>query len=179
LRKTLPDHLRPCLDLVLVGINPGLRSAAVGHHFAGHGNRFWRLLFESGLVPMKLDYQDDSRLPELGIGITNIVPRASRGVMELGPADYGKGRARLRAKILEYRPKAAGLVGITVFRELWPEISSNSLETRVACGRRAETIGETALFVLPNPSGRNAHFSYDEMLSVWRGLARFLGRSHA
>lgn len=179
MRQVLPDYLRPSLDLVLVGINPGLRSAALGHHFAGHANRFWRLLFESGLVPRRMSYQDDFRLPDLGIGITNIVPRASRGVTELGRADYEKGRARLLAKILEYRPKAAALVGVTVFRELWPEISSKTLERRVACGRRAETIGGTALFVLPNPSGRNAHFSYEEMLSVWRGLARFLRRSHA
>jgi TDG/mug DNA glycosylase family protein len=175
----LPDYLRPCLDLVLVGINPGLRSAAVGHHFAGHGNRFWRLLFESGLVPERLSYEDDSRLPDLGIGITNIVPRASRASTDLVRADYEKGRARLLAKLRECRPRAAALVGITVFRELWPEISSKRLERRVACGRRAETIGDTALFVLPNPSGRNAHFSYQEMLSLWRGLARFLLRSHA
>jgi TDG/mug DNA glycosylase family protein len=179
LREVLPDYLRPSLDLILVGINPGLRSAAVGHHFAGHGNKFWRLLFESGLVPSRLSYQDDSRLPDLGIGITNIVPRASRASTDLGRADYEKGRARLLAKLLEYRPRAAALVGITVFRELWPEISSKRLEAKVACGRRAETIGDTALFVLPNPSGRNAHFSYEEMLSVWRSLARFLRRSHA
>jgi double-stranded uracil-DNA glycosylase len=175
--RVLPDYLLSGLELVLVGINPGLRSAAKGHHFAGAGNKFWALLFESGLVPVKLGYEDDHRLPEFGIGIANIVARPSGSSSELGPSDYRKGRKLLVAKLMEHRPRAAALVGVTVLREIWPAISACPAPRVVRCGRIEETIGETALFVLPNPSGRNAHFSHREMLSHWRRLARWLGRT--
>jgi TDG/mug DNA glycosylase family protein len=174
--KGLPDYLQPSLDVVLVGINPGVRSAEVGHHFAGPGNKFWRLLFESGLVPRRMCYGEDSTLPEHGIGITNIVARPSRSSSDLKGKDFEKGRARLVRKIETYRPRAAAFVGLTVFRELWPAIASGAAPREIACGPRPESIGKTALFVLPNPSGRNAHFTYGEMLSHWRGLARFLRR---
>jgi TDG/mug DNA glycosylase family protein len=175
----LPDYLRPGLDLLLVGINPGLRSAAKGHHFAGIGNRFWDLLFDSGLVPEKLSYEEDNRLPGFGIGITNIVSRASRSSSDLRPSDYREGRKLLVDKILEYRPKVAAFVGITVFREILPVVSEAPARRAIGCGRAKETIGETALFVLPNPSGRNAHFTYGQMLSQWRRLARSLGKARA
>jgi TDG/mug DNA glycosylase family protein len=169
----LPDYLQDSLELVLVGINPGLASARKGRHFAGPGNRFWRLLFEAGLVPLPFSYQDDHRLPDHGIGITNIVARPSRSSSDLGPEDYETGRADLLRKLRRFRPRAAALVGVTVFRELWPSIGDGPAPKAIACGPRPETIGETALFVLPNPSGRNAHFTYEEMLSCWRELARF------
>jgi len=177
--KGLPDYLEPSLDVVLVGINPGVRSAEVGHHFAGPGNKFWKLLFESGLVPRRMSYAHDSTLPEHGIGLTNIVARPSRSSADLNGRDFEKGRAALVRKIERYRPRAAAFVGVTVFRELWPAIASGSAPKEIACGRRPETIGKTALFVLPNPSGRNAHFTYREMLSHWRGLVRFLRRLDA
>jgi double-stranded uracil-DNA glycosylase len=175
--KRLPDYLAPSLDLVLVGINPGVRSAEKGHHFAGHGNKFWNLLFESGLVPNKMSYEEDFRLPEHGIGITNIVARPSRSSADLSRPDFESGRSSLVRKIREYRPRTAAFVGVTVFRELWPEIRTGPTPKQIPCGPREETIGETSLFVLPNPSGRNAHFTYHEMLSHWRRLARFAGRS--
>jgi TDG/mug DNA glycosylase family protein len=175
-RNVLPDHLAPSLDLLLVGINPGLRSAELGHHFAGRGNKFWNLLYESGLVPCRLSYEDDGRLPELGIGLTNIVSRASAGSSELSPRDFRRGRRVLIRKLEKYRPKVAAFVGITVFRELWPALASDPPPRKLACGRWPETIGGSELFVLPNPSGRNAHFTYDEMLREWRRLARLVRR---
>jgi TDG/mug DNA glycosylase family protein len=172
--RALPDYLEPSLDLVLVGINPGVRSAERGHHFAGVGNKFWNLLFESGLVPRRMTYEEDFRLPEHGIGITNIVARASRSSTDLGRKDFESGRGSLLAKIEKYQPRTAAFVGVTVFRELWPAIATGPAPKEIPCGPRAETIGATALFVLPNPSGRNAHFTYAEMLSHWRRLARLL-----
>lgn len=169
----LPDYLAFGLDVILVGINPGLRSAEKGHHFAGPGNKFWDLLKDSGLTPLTLKplhYSEDGDLLGYGIGLTNIVSRPSSSSSDLGPQDYEAGRRSLRAKIERYRPKVAACVGITVFRELWPEISTSLKPKKVECGHRPETIGKTALFVLPNPSGRNAHYSYTQMLNCWKKL---------
>ena len=173
----LPDYLEAGLNLVLVGINPGVRSAERGHHFAGPGNRFWSLLADSGLTATKLGYERDSELLAGGIGLTNIVARVSRSSADLGPRDYAEGRSVLSRKIARYRPKAVAFVGVTVFREFWPVLSAERSPKRIACGLRIETIGNTALFVLPNPSGRNAHYSYDEMLQHWNELARWLKRA--
>lgn len=171
----LPDYLAPGLDVILVGINPGLRSDELGHHFAGPGNRFWRLLHESGLVPERLGYADDHRLPDFGIGLTNIVARASRSSTDLGPSDYASGRRSLAAKVRELGPRVVALVGVTVFRELWSkEDRPRALTGRVACGPRPERLEGVPLFVLPNPSGRNAHFTYDAMLAEWRRLTDYL-----
>jgi TDG/mug DNA glycosylase family protein len=175
----LPDYLEPSLDVVLVGINPGVRSAEKGHHFAGVGNKFWKLLFESGLVPRAMTYAEDFRLPEHGIGITNIVARASRSSADLSRRDFEKGRGALLGKLRKYEPRTAAFVGVTVFRELWPAIAMGPTPKAISCGPRPETIGKTALFVLPNPSGRNAHYTYAEMLAQWRGLARFSRRRGA
>jgi len=177
--RPLPDYLEPSLDLVLVGINPGVRSAERGHHFAGVGNKFWRLLFESGLVPRFMTSEEDYRLPEHGIGITNIVARPSRSSSDLSRKDFEKGRGSLLRKLETYRPRTAAFVGVTVFRELWPVIATGRAPKEIPCGPRSETIGKTGLFVLPNPSGRNAHFTYAEMLSHWRELAFYSRRCHA
>lgn len=172
--RHLPDYLAVGLDVVLVGINPGIRSAERGHHFAGPGNRFWRLVADAGLTPSKMTFAEDNTLPKYGIGITNIVARASASSSELDRSDYVEGRKILADKISRFRPKAVAFVGITVFREFWPELSSERLPTKIVCGKRPETIGDAALFVLPNPSGRNAHYSYEQMLSYWKALARWL-----
>ena len=176
LRPVLPDYLASGLDVILVGINPGLRSAEKGHHFAGPGNKFWDLLKDSGLTPKKLHYREDGDLLGYGIGLTNIVARPSSSSSDLGPEDYQAGRRTLRTKIERYRPKIAVCVGITVLRELWPEISTNPKPKKVECGHRPETIGKTALFVLPNPSGRNAHYSYTQMLNCWQKLTSHLNQ---
>ena len=165
----LRDRIRPGVRVLFVGINPGVRSALTGHHFAGFSNRFWKLLYESRLVPEPITYGDDGRLPEWGFGVTNIVPRPTPGIDTLKPPEYVEGRVRLRAKIRRYRPEIVALVGVTVFRGLFPERKG-----AVTLGLQPETIGDSAIFVLPNPSGRNANFSYAEMLAAFRALAYLL-----
>jgi len=158
--------------VLFVGINPGVRSSLTGHHFAGFSNRFWKLLYESRLVPEPIGFEDDDRLPEWGYGITNIVPRPTPGIDTLRPEEYVSGRARLRRKVLRYRPAIVATVGLTVFRALYPERKG-----AVALGLQPERIGDSAIFVLPNPSGRNANYSYAEMLAAFRRLARHLRRA--
>ena len=165
----LHDVIRPGVRVLFVGINPGIRSSLTGHHFAGFSNRFWKLLFESGLVPERIGYEDDVRLPSWGYGITNIVPRPTPGIDTLRPQEYASGRLRLRRKVYRYRPAVVAAVGVTVFRALFPERRG-----AVELGQQPETIGASAVFVLPNPSGRNANFTYAEMLHAYRGLARHL-----
>ena len=106
--------------MLFVGINPGVRSALTGHHFAGFSNRFWKLLFSSGLVAEPVTYLDDDRLPEWGYGITNVVARATPGIDELLPEEYVAGRSRLRAKVRRYRHAIVAFVGITVYRAMFP-----------------------------------------------------------
>ncbi len=168
--ETLPplrDRIKPGVRVLFVGINPGIRSSLTGHHFAGFSNRFWTLLFESGLVPERVTYKDDDRLPEFGFGITNIVPRPTPGIDTIEPIEYVAGRVRLRRKILRYRPPIVALVGVTVFRAMFPERKG-----AVKLGLQRERIGDTQVFVLPNPSGRNANFSHAEMLAAFRRLKR-------
>ena len=153
--------------MLFVGINPGIRSSLTGHHFAGFSNRFWNLLFESGLVPERVTYQDDDRLPEFGYGITNIVPRPTPGIDTIEAHEYPAGRLRLRRKILKYRPPIVAMVGVTVFRAMFPERKG-----AVKLGPQPERIGDAEVFVLPNPSGRNANFTYAEMLAAFRKLKR-------
>src|SRR5258706_14634688 len=155
----LRDRIRPGVRVLFVGINPGIRSALTGHHFAGFSNRFWKLLYESGLAPERITYEDDDRLPDFGYGITNIVPRATAGIDALDPDEYVAGRGRLRAKVGRFKPAGVALVGVTVFRAMFPERKGP-----VSLGRQAETIAGADVFVLPNPSGRNANFSYAELL---------------
>jgi TDG/mug DNA glycosylase family protein len=160
--------------VLFVGINPGIRSSLTGHHFAGFSNRFWTLLHESGLVPEPLTFEDDDRLPEFGYGITNIVARPTPGIDTLRPEEYVAGRVRLRAKVARYRPRVVAMVGVTVFRAMFPERRGT-----VVLGRQPETLGESQVFVLPNPSGRNANFTYQEMLASFRALRRALRRPRA
>ena len=155
--------------MLFVGINPGVRSALTGHHFAGFSNRFWKLLHQSGLVPESVTYLDDDRLTEWGYGITNVVARATPGIDELTPEEYAAGRLRLRAKVRRYHPDIVAFVGITVYRAMFPEHRG-----AVGIGLQEERLGEAVVFVLPNPSGRNANYSYDEMLRAYRALARHL-----
>jgi TDG/mug DNA glycosylase family protein len=158
--------------VLFVGINPGLRSAATGHHFAGYSNRFWKLLYESGLVPEPITYVDDTRLPEWGFGITNIVPRATAGIDELKPEDYRAGAQALLKKIRRYRPKVVALVGVTVWRALLEALGEKELRRRpVTLGFQELTIEGARVAVLPNPSGRNATPTYSEMVTAFRTLA--------
>jgi TDG/mug DNA glycosylase family protein len=168
----LRDRIRPGVRVLFVGINPGIRSSLTGHHFAGFSNRFWKLLFDSGLVPERVTYKDDDRLPEFGFGITNIVARPTPGIDTLAPEEFVAGRARLRRKVSRYKPAVVAMVGVTVFRAMFPERKGP-----VAMGAQPERLGESTVFVLPNPSGRNANFTYPEMLAAFRGLRRHLHRT--
>lgn len=163
----LRDRIHPGVRILFVGINPGIRSAMTGHHFAGFSNRFWKLLYEARLVPEPIGFEDDDRLPEWGYGITNIVPRATPGIDTLEPEEYVAGRVALRRKIRRYRPPVVALVGVTVFRAMFPDVRGT-----VALGLQRERIADSAVFVLPNPSGRNANYSYAEMLAAFRALRR-------
>ena len=142
-----------------------------GHHFAGFSNRFWKLLYESRLVPEPITFSDDDRLPEWGFGITNIVARATPGIDTLLPHEYVGGRTRLRTKVRTFSPRVVALVGVTVFRALFPEHKG-----AVTLGLQTQALGGSAVFVLPNTSGRNANFSYGEMLGAFRALRRFIRR---
>ena len=165
-RQRLTNHIRPGARILFVGINPGLRSAATGHHFAGHSNRFWKLLFESKLVPEPLSHQDDWRLPDWGLGLTNIIQRPSAGVDTLKPQEYTAGRKRLMAAVTRYRPHIVALLGVTIYRTLF----SGHRTERIRLGLQDETLAGRPVFVLPNPSGRNAHYSYQTMLAAFRAL---------
>ena len=163
----LRDRIRSGVEVLFVGINPGVRSALTGHHFAGFSNRFWKLLYESRLVPEPITFRDDDRLPDWGFGITNLVARATPGIDTLLPHEYVKGRTRLMAKVRTFRPRVVALVGVTVFRAMFP-----AHKGPVALGLRAQTLGGAAVFVLPNTSGRNANFSHAEMLSAFKQLTK-------
>ena len=172
----LRDRIKPGVRVLFVGINPGVRSAQTGHHFAGYSNRFWKLLYESGLVPEAITYEDDDRLPEFGYGITNIVARPSPGMNDLHPHEYQEGARVLMRKIRKFKPEVVALVGVTVYRALLLSLGDKQAP------RRAITLGlqippmsiPARVFVLPNPSGRNANYSYSEMLAAFRDLRRSL-----
>ena len=166
---------------MLIGINPGVMSATTGHHFAGPTNRFWRLLYESGIVPEPVTHEDDVRLPGWGIGMTNLVARPTPGIDTLRPEEYLEGWSILEKKIERFRPEIVAFVGVTMYRALWKVIgqvpaglaASKPKGTLVIePGFQKATVHGARLFVLPNPSGRNAHFSYADMLAAFRSLAR-------
>jgi TDG/mug DNA glycosylase family protein len=183
----LKDRIEPGVRVLFVGINPGVRSALTGHHFAGYSNRFWRLLAESGLVPRLMTYEEDYRFPEFGYGITNLVPRPSPGIDDLSPAEYVEGWKALERKIRRYRPEVVALVGVTLYRAIEPLIAGEvdrktraAMRSRaIALGAQPATIHGARIFVLPNPSGRNANFTYDEMLAAFAALRRSLGKRGA
>jgi double-stranded uracil-DNA glycosylase len=166
----LRDRVGPALRVLFVGINPGLRSAAVGHHFAGYSNRFWKLLYEADLVPEAIATWDDHRLPEWGFGITNLIPRATRGIDSLRPEEYVAGTRVLRRKVRRWKPKVVAFVGVTLYRSVFGQPAS----VPVTLGPQAERFEGARVVVLPNPSGRNANFSYAEMLNAFRALGSCL-----
>jgi TDG/mug DNA glycosylase family protein len=171
----LKDRIAPGVRVLFVGINPGVRSALTGHHFAGYSNRFWRLLFEAELVPEPITYEDDDRLPEFGFGITNLVARPTPGIDTLAPAEYIAGWKILERKIRRFAPEVLALVGVTLWRAILPLLPIDdgeraSLKTRKALGPMPLQLHGADVFVLPNPSGRNAHFAYSQMLEAFRGL---------
>jgi TDG/mug DNA glycosylase family protein len=166
----LRDRIRPPVRVLLVGINPGIRSAQVGHHFAGPSNRFWKLLYESRLVPEPIGFADDDRLPEWGFGITNLIPRPTPGIDTLRPDEYVAGARALRRKIRRLKPAVVAFIGVTLFRS----VIGRRAGVPVVLGAQDERLEGARIFVLPNPSGRNANFSYTEMLEAFTALRRAL-----
>ena len=165
----LRDRIAPGVRVLFVGINPGIRSAETGHHFAGYSNRFWKLLYESKLVPEPIDWRHDGRLPEWGFGMTNLVARETPGIDTLSREECTAGIERLRAKVRRFRPEIIAFVGVSLYRWIF------NAKGPVALGPQPVTFEGAQVFVLPNPSGRNANFSYAEMLAAFRKLRRRLG----
>lgn len=141
----------PGLRVLFVGINPSLRSAEVGHHFARPGNRFWPTLHAAGFTPRRLRPEDDHELPAFGIGVTNIVDRPTRAADELSVVELREGAAELERVVALHAPRLVAVVGLTAYRTAF-------CRPRAAMGVQPETIGGRPIWVLPNPSGLNAHY---------------------
>ena len=171
----LRDCIQPDVLVLFVGINPGLRSAQTGHHFAGYSNRFWRLLHESKLVSEPLTYREDRRLPEWRLGLTNIIGRCTAGIDVLDPDEYRRGVASLKRKIRRYQPHIVALLGVTIFRMLFS--SEEPSKGPLDLGVTTMQLAGARIFLLPNPSGRNAHYSYRQMLTVFQALRDNMERS--
>jgi len=169
--KRLAPRLCRKPRILFVGINPSLTSARVGHHFAGPGNPFYRLLHAAGLVPDALTFVDDVRLPELGLALTNIATRATREASELTADDYARGRKRLARTIAQIQPSVVAFVGGTAYRQFFGPSAGPGP------GPKPERIGDAAVFVVPNPSGRNAAFpGFDDKLRWYRRLNAWAAR---
>lgn len=166
----MPDIVAPELDALFVGINPGLVSARAAHNFANPSNGFWRLLHQSGFVPRLLAPHEEAELLRYGLGLTNLVDRVTPGVADLKADDLERGRASLAARLARLRPRAVVFVGVTAYRAFARRRGP------IVCGEQVASIEGARVFVLPNPSGRNAHYTHDEMLALFREAAHVLGR---
>ena len=161
--KPVPDVIAPALQILFCGINPGLYSAAVGHHFARPGNRFWPALYAAGLTPRLLSPAEDGDLLQWGYGITNVVERATAGAAELTAEELVAGGQRLVEKVLRYQPRVLAVLGVSAYRTAFAA-------PRAVLGRQAARIGETALWVVPNPSGLNAHYQVAGLAEWYRRI---------
>lgn len=161
--KPVADVIDHQLQVLFCGINPGLYSAAVGHHFARPGNRFWPALFSSGFTARLLTGFEEHDLLGLGYGITNLVERATAAAAELSAEELGKGSKKLRAKVRRYRPRYLAVLGISAYRTAFGHRD-------VELGLQEERIGDSKLWVLPNPSGLNAHYRPADLARLFRDL---------
>jgi len=163
----LPDYLTPGLDIIFVGINPGMQSAQAGHYYANPRNPFWHLLHEAGLTPQQLRPDEDHLLPALGYGITDIVKRPSRGVADLTTADYRRGRRILEEKLLACQPR------IVCFNSKTGFVSFFGPGAFRRFGRQEVTIGGSRVFVMPSTSPANAGIPIAVKLRYFRALRRW------
>lgn len=165
--KPVDDLVGPGVRLLFVGINPGLWTAAVNAHFARRGNRFWPALHAAGITPTLIDASnglrptDAATLIDLGVGITNIVPTATARADELTVHELHAGAAALEAKVRRLRPRVVAVLGLTAYRQAFGR-------PKAGPGRQAEHLGNAELWVLPNPSGLNAHDTVDSLASAYR-----------
>jgi TDG/mug DNA glycosylase family protein len=161
--KLVPDVIAPDLRVLFCGINPGLYTAYTGHHFARPGNRFWPALHLSGFTPRLLRPAEEQELLGLGCGITNLVSRASATADELTKEELVAGGAHLTAKVEQYAPQVLAVLGVGAYRSAFNR-------PRAAVGPQAERIGPARVWVLPNPSGLNAHYTLEGLAAVFREL---------
>jgi TDG/mug DNA glycosylase family protein len=161
--KSVPDVIAPNLRVLFCGINPGLFTAAQGCHFAGPSNRFWPALHESGWTPRRYHAGENRELLKLGIGITNIVNYATRDATELTREQLEEGGRKLRRKVLKYKPRALACLGVTAYRVAFGHKAA-------AIGRQPDHIGDAQVWVLPNPSGLNAHYKPADFARLFREL---------
>ena len=166
----LRDVAAPGLRAMLCGINPSLYSAAVGHHFARPGNRFWPALHAGGLTPRLWSPFEDQDLPTLGYGITNLCWRATARADELEPDEYKKGRRTLARKLSNWRPRCLALLGISAYRVAF------DVKGKIIVGPQDRTIARVPIYVLPNPSGLNAHYQLPDFARVYGEFAAWCDR---
>jgi TDG/mug DNA glycosylase family protein len=159
----VPDVVGEDLRVLFCGINPSLMTAATGHHFARPGNRFWPVLHLSGFTPRLLKPSEQDELPSYGLGITNVVARPTARADELSPQEYREGGRLLVEKVARLRPRWLAVVGVTAYRAAFGE-------PKAQVGEQQRTIGGTRVWVLPNPSGLNAHWTAQTMAQEFARL---------
>ncbi|MQA62499.1 MAG: G/U mismatch-specific DNA glycosylase [Actinophytocola sp.] len=160
---TIPDVIAPGLDVLFCGINPSLYSGATGHHFARPGNRFWPALHLAGFTPRLLSPSEQGQLVSYGLGVTNLVARTTARADELTSEELRDGALRLTALVERYRPRAVAVVGVTAYR-------AGFQRPRATVGRQDERLGDAMVWVLPNPSGLNAHYQLPALADEFRAL---------
>ena len=168
--KTLPDLIAPGLKVLFAGINPGLYTAAIQHHFGRPGNRFWPTLHAAGFTDRVLSPFEERTLLPLGYGITNVVARATATADELSREEFILGGKKLVAKVMKYRPEALAVVGVGAYRHAFAR-------PKAKVGPQEETIGATRIWVLPNPSGLNANYQADALAEAFRALRECVNRT--
>lgn len=161
--KTVPDIVDHGLRVLFCGINPGLYTAAIGHHFGRPGNRFWPALYGAGFTNRLLYPWEERELLTAGLGITNVVSRTTATAAELTPDDYAAGGKRLTATVMKYQPKVLAVLGVGAYRSAFSRRNA-------ALGLQDETIGETRVWVLPNPSGLNANYQLVDLVRLFSEL---------
>jgi TDG/mug DNA glycosylase family protein len=161
--KTVPDVIGPALRVLFCGINPGLYSGAVGHHFARPGNRFWPTLFAAGFTSRLLSPYEERALLQVGCGITNIVARATASAKELQDEELREGAQRLQVKVRRFKPQYVAVLGIEAYRKGFRQPDA-------VLGRQSEPIASAGFWVLPNPSGLNAHYQLEDLARMYREL---------
>ena len=169
--KTVRDVIAPDLRVLFCGINPGLYSGATGHHFARPGNRFWPTLYQARFTPRLLAPAEERELLVSGYGITNLVPRATATADELAPDELVTGRRRLEAKLKRYRPRVVALLGIEAYRTAFARRA-------VTLGQQPERLANAVVWVLPNPSGLNAHYELADLVQHFRSLRQAVEHEH-
>ena len=163
--KIVPDVIGAQLRVLFCGINPGLYTAATGYHFARPGNRFWPAMYAAGFTARLLSPHEERELLAAGYGITNVVERASATAAELSIEELVEGGRRLRVKVLRYRPRFLAVLGVGAYRTAFGQ-------RKAQLGLQPEPIGETLIWVLPNPSGLNAHYAPKDLARLFSELRR-------